>query len=73
MDFHCKENDGTTGAAHLIQTSFLVKNQTPVVRQTPYSPDIRIYRLGGLGVTFLPRDQRLSGSNPAEIGGFFST
>ena len=34
-DFHGKENDGTTGAAHLIQ-----KNQTPVFRQAPYSPDI---------------------------------
>ena len=35
-DFHCKENDGTNGAAHLIQTFFfLEKNQTPVVRQAP--------------------------------------
>ena len=30
-----------TGAAHL---TFLVKNQTPVVHQAPYSPDIRRYR-----------------------------
>ena len=42
-NFHCKENYGTTGAAHLIQT-FLAKNQTPVVRQAPYSHDIRRYR-----------------------------
>ena len=41
-DLYCKENDGITGAAHLIQT-FLVKNQTPVVRQATYSPDIRRY------------------------------
>ena len=32
-DFHYKENDGTTGAAHLIQTSFLA-----------ISPDIRRIR-----------------------------
>ena len=25
LNFHCKENDGTTGAAHLIQTFFLQK------------------------------------------------
>ena len=31
LDFHCKDNDGTTGAVHLIQTFF--KNQTPVVRR----------------------------------------
>ena len=37
-DLHCKENDGTTGAAHLIDF-FLAKNETPVVRQAPYSPD----------------------------------
>ena len=37
LDFHCKENEETTGAAHLIQT-FLEKNQTP------FSPDIRRYR-----------------------------
>ena len=37
--FDFKGND-TTGAAHLIQT-FLPKNQTPVFRQAPYSPDIR--------------------------------
>ena len=41
-DFHCKENDGTTGAAHLIQT-FLVKTQTPVVCQASYYPGIRRY------------------------------
>ena len=43
-DFHCKENDGMTGATHLIPT-FLVKNQTPVIGQAPYFPDIRRYRL----------------------------
>ena len=32
LDFHCKENDGTTGAAHLIQTSLAI------------SPDIRRVR-----------------------------
>ena len=42
-DFHCKEYDGTTRASHFIHT-FLAKNQTPVVQQTPYSPDIRRYR-----------------------------
>ena len=42
-DIHCKDNDVKTGAAHLIST-FLAKNHTPVVRQAPCSPDIRIYR-----------------------------
>ena len=42
-NFHCRESDGTTEAAHLIQT-FLAKNQTPVFCQAPYSPDIRRYR-----------------------------
>ena len=42
-DFHCKKNDGTTGAAHLIQTFFFGENQTPVVCKVPYSPDIRRY------------------------------
>ena len=32
-----------TESAHLFQ-AFLAKIQTPVVRQTPYSPDIRRYR-----------------------------
>ena len=41
-DFHYKENDRTSGAAHLIQT-FLTKLQTPGVCQAPYSPDIRRY------------------------------
>ena len=27
--------------------------------------------LGDLGVTCLPRDPRLAGSNPAEVDGFF--
>jgi hypothetical protein len=41
-DFYCKENDGTTGAAHLIHT-YLEKNETLVVRQPHYSPDIKRY------------------------------
>ena len=28
--------------------------------------------LGGLGVTYSPRDPRFVGSNPAEVDGFFS-
>ena len=32
LDFHCKENDGMTGAVQLIQ-AFLMKYQTPTVRQ----------------------------------------
>ena len=27
--------------------------------------------LGGLGVTYSPRDPRFAGSNPAEVDGFF--
>ena len=40
-DFHCKENDGKTGAAHLIET-FLAKTQITVVHHAPYSPDLLI-------------------------------
>ena len=42
-DFYCKENDGTTGTAHLIQTIWQ-KYQTLVVCLAPYSPDIRRIR-----------------------------
>ena len=41
FDFHCKENDGMTGT---LDSDFLAKTQTPVVRQAPYFPDIRRYR-----------------------------
>ena len=31
----------------------------------------RLVGLGGLGVTWSPRDPRFAGSNPAELDGFF--
>ena len=34
-----------------------------------YVPPKRV--LGGLGVTYAPRDPRFAGSNPAEVDGFF--
>ena len=33
--------------------------------------NIQLVGLGGLGVTFSPRDPRFAGSNPAEVDGFF--
>ena len=47
-----------------------------ILTNSMYWPIVtEIYRghvgLGGLGVTYSPRDPRFAGSNPAEVDGFF--